>query len=133
MDLEQIGLLGGAVSTVIAIGSAIMGLRGWWRRTIAPRLTSLDEIALLIQGRPAIVAPERPDVVLAPALPGALERLTNVDDRLGTIGERLTEVETSVCDVQSDVTEVKGHLYTNGGRSLRDAVNRIEDRLGEAS
>jgi len=31
-------------------------------------------------------------------------------------------------DIRSDISEMKGQLHRNGGTSLRDAVDRIEER-----
>ena len=54
-----------------------------------------------------------------PARPGAMERLADLDQRVGGVEEQIARVDGRVARVEHE-------LHPNSGASLRDAVNRIE-------
>lgn len=91
-----------AILTVAAISGIIAGLRRVW-----PFLTRLKNFFDDLMGEP-----ERPGV---PRHPGVMERLQAHEQAM------LRQEEA-----MSAVHELSQQLVTNGGSSLRDAVNRIE-------
>lgn len=58
-----------------------------------------------------------------PARPGVPARLAALE-----VGQR--ETRAAVQAVRTEVQQVKGELKPNGGTTLRDGLNRIEEHLG---
>ena len=72
-----------------------------WRKAVRPAWHQFSQLLADWHG-----SPERPGV---PARPGVLARLAAMDERLAS---------------------VEGQLTRNGGSSMRDAVDRVENKLG---
>jgi hypothetical protein len=71
------------------------------------------------------------------AIPGAPERLTNVETKLTTIDSKvdkmastLSVIAAHIGNVQTDVRVLVADTKTNGGTTSRDQLNRIEDAVG---
>lgn len=113
---ETLAWAAGVVASLTVLIAAFIKARNWMHTTITPRLNTFDDALLLLQGRPAISKPESPNVIIAPPLPGALERLAAIEEALSA------QVEYLIAEVH----EVKSELKHNGGGSVKDAVTRIE-------
>jgi hypothetical protein len=83
-----------------------------------------------MDGMPAV------DGVMA-AVPGAPERLANVELKLTSIDTKVDRMAASLAliaahvgNVQTDVRVLVADTKTNGGSTSRDQLNRIEQTLG---
>lgn len=62
---------------------------------------------------------ERPGV---PARPGFNERMAKFENCMNNMNENIVKIEDKIQEIEKE-------LKPNSGTSLRDAINRIEDRL----
>jgi len=63
-----------------------------------------------------------------PARPSAMERLADLDQRVGGVEGQLGRMCERITQVDGRVARVEHELHPNSGASLRDAVDRIEVR-----
>jgi hypothetical protein len=93
-------------SGVVVIGGALttaIALAAWLHRSMR-KMVTLAEDLLGEQGRPG-VAPR----------PGVMERLAGIEGRFGKVETRLSSIEAE--------------LHPNGGTTVRDALDRIEQHV----
>lgn len=69
--------------------------------------------------------PDRPG---APGRPGIPARLSKVEVTVQEVSEKNADLCREVGEIKQQVAEIAHELHPNGGRSLRDTVNRIEAR-----
>lgn len=107
MDAANAWLALGAA--VVVVGGGVVALIRWLRH----HLGGLADFIADWHGESA-----RPGV---PARPGVMERLARIEDRAAGIEDRAAGIEDRL-------TSVEHELQPNSGRSLRDAVNRVDAR-----
>lgn len=97
-------------------------IRAWVRRFRAK--------GKFMDGMPAV------DGVMA-AVPGAPERLANVEVKLSAIDSKVDKMASTLAliaahigSVQTDVRVLVADTKTNGGSTSRDQLNRIEETIG---
>lgn len=106
ITVADVGALAGfGASTVVVVG-AVAAVVHWAK----PRLRRLGEFLDDWHGEPS-----RPGV---PARPGVMTRLANLEQDVKSVDRRVADVEHE--------------LHPNSGASLRDAVDRIDSRIGGA-
>lgn len=57
--------------------------------------------------------------------PGVMERL-----EIGA--ERFNYLEDNIGHINNEISSIKSELFTNGGSSLRDSINRIEQNTNKS-
>ena len=45
---------------------------------------------------------------------------------------QMKEIKRDICDVKKDVAEVAAETKTNGGKSIKDQVNRLDIKVAQA-
>jgi prefoldin subunit 5 len=45
---------------------------------------------------------------------------------------QMKDVKKDICDLKKDVAEVSAETKTNGGKSIKDQINRLDERTNEA-
>lgn len=113
---------GYTITIVGAISLIVAGSVGFYYKRIKPRLKSFDRWALLVNGRDAISLPEAEEIIIDPELPNALIRLSDLEKSDSKIIMNLKLLEGSLKEILHEVKP-------NNGTSLRDAVNRTEERV----
>jgi archaellum component FlaC len=58
------------------------------------------------------------------ARPGLSERLTKMEDCMGTVKEQMDSIK-------NDVESIKTEMHPNSGTTIRDSLNRIEKRVND--
>ena len=58
------------------------------------------------------------------ARPGFSERLTNMEDCMGTVKDQIESIKENVDSINAE-------MHPNSGSSIRDALNRIEKRVNQ--
>lgn len=86
----------------------------FWKNTVRPTIHRFDRALIVLNGREAVTLPENGRMV-SPAIAGILERVETV--------------ETSITCMRSAVDEIRDEVTPNGGGSIKDSVNRMEERL----
>jgi hypothetical protein len=71
-----------------------------------------------------------PDRDGVPGRLGVMARLARQDGQLVAQAVRLDRQDGRLARLESGVEQVHGELKPNGGATLRDAVNRVEEQLG---
>lgn len=119
----DIAVIASSAGTTAGIAvAAFMASRRVWKKRFSPMVDGLSKALMVVNGREAVTLPENPDVELAPAIPGALERLEKIESTC----DKLIVAQASV---QVDLKAVRAEVQHNGGGSIKDAVKRIEESL----
>lgn len=133
---ESYALIGGVIAAIGTVWAAYRRVLKWYQHKVSPRLDLFDEVMLLLRGRDEIRLPENPAIVVAEAIPGALERLAEIEKsqastELNTeaLWQSVNRHSEQVEYLIGEVHEVKAEVKPNGGGSIKDTVNRIEERL----
>lgn len=121
-----------AVSLTALGGSAVAG--SWLVRKAARLFRKADEFFDDYRG-----TPPRPGV---PANPGVMERLQSIEesqakDRVASVETEartaaiLADLDIRLTDVQQKTNEVHHETQPNGGRSMKDQMNRLDPEYPE--
>jgi len=94
-----------------------------WRKA-KKRGERLEALYVALLGHPGTLEDPAP-------VPGAIERLENLEHAVGEVKSDVAAVKTDVGSVKKDVAEVKREVTPNGGESNRlgDRVKRIESTI----
>lgn len=114
----------GAIAALTALVTALGGLLVAFKK-IVPDLTGLNNLARDWNGEPARVG--------VPARPGVMERLANIDANLTAQGERLGTYAAIQGEHTEALAAIHHELHPNSGRSLRDALDRVERHTGSTT
>jgi len=106
--------ISGVITAIIVI---VRKIRGAWKGAVHPAVERLETALIVLNGREAVHLPENPSVVLAPAIPGVLERMATIEDGLACM--------------RSSVEDIKAEVTPNHGGSAKDAINRTEGKVEE--
>lgn len=106
--LAACGIITLMIGTIVVVARAVV-----W---IWATLRKVGRLADDLTGEPA-----RPGFA---ATPGVLERLTGIEAGLATLAPVMPRLES----LETRLGAVEAQLHPNGGSTLRDAVDRLEER-----
>lgn len=126
-------LVGGLVTAVVAIVTAFRKAKRKAADFAAPFIESAKKAEIVLNGAPAIYRPERPDVLVSEPVRGILDRMAELEDATSldrqARAERERELAESLEYVIGVIHTIRHEVTPNGGGSIKDAVNRIEQKL----